>query len=286
VSAVTQRVHEAKKTRDLGLAQTNGLDARVGGWLSGAMRRLVPTFAPWVLCVCCGGSAAAPKSSTPSSKPSDEASKAGGAEKAADATESKAGDSSLPTACAKTDPCVPPAKFVNRLCAGSFPGAALFLFQSSVPFTHAFLTRRTEAWNASGGVSAGGYVEFDEEVVLLRARKADLHGMQVSGAGGGYDALRWDGSCVSLSTEEVTENRPPTPKSAKVEFRFLDSPIQDALRENEAVNEAYRDRRKECKGATTGDVSLKCVKADAKLSDEIVNFVRGGGKVPPPEKLP
>jgi hypothetical protein len=175
---------------------------------------------------------------------------------------------------------------VDRLCAGSFPGATLYLFQSSNPFTHAYLTRRTEAWNASGGVSAGGYVEFDEEVVLLRARKADLGGMQVSGAGGGYDALRWDGSCVSLSTEEVTQNKPPAPKSAKVEFRFLDTPIQDTLREDQTVNQAYLDRRKECKGATTGDVSLKCVKADAKLAEAVVEFVRGGGKVPLPQKLP
>jgi hypothetical protein len=248
--------------------------------------RPIPVLTFVVLTTACGG-APAPAKSGASADPAAPASQ--GDAKPAAAADSKAAEpaaGTLPTACAKTDPCVPPHKFVDRLCAGSFPGATLYLFQSSNPFTHAYLTRRTEAWNASGGVSAGGYVEFDEEVVLLRARKADLGGMQVSGAGGGYDALRWDGSCVSLSTEEVTQNKPPAPKSAKVEFRFLDTPIQDALREDQTVNQAYLDRRKECKGATTGDVSLKCVKADAKLAEAVVEFVRGGGKVPLPQKLP
>jgi hypothetical protein len=52
------------------------------------------------------------------------------------------------------------------------------------------------------------------------------------------------------------------------------------------VNAAFLERRSECKGATSGDVSAKCVKADAKLSDAIVAFVRGGGSVPVPTTLP
>jgi hypothetical protein len=163
---------------------------------------------------------------------------------------------------------------------------ALFLFSQSPPFTRAYLTRRAEAWNASGGVSETGHVEFDEEVLLLRVRKPDYGGMQVSGAGGGYDALRWSGSCVTLSDEEVTLKKPPAPKSGKVEFRFLDTNIQEALREDQAVDEAYRVRRTECKGATTGDVSLKCVRADAKLSEAIIRYVRSGAKLPEPERIP
>src|SRR5262245_55437873 len=250
------------------------------------MRRLIATFGPLVLCISCGGAPAPAKSGGASSAKASAEEGADQGEPSADKADAKADASGLPTACAKTDPCVPPHKFVDRLCAGSFPGATLFLFQSSLPFTHGFLTRKTEAWNASGGVSSGGYVEFDEEVVLLRSRKADLGGMQVSGAGGGFDALRWDGSCVSLASEEVTQNRPPAPKSAKVEFRFLDGPIQEALRADETVNQAYLDRRKECKGATTGEVSIKYVKAHAKRSEAIVEFVRWGAKDPLPEKLP
>ncbi|MGC4091510.1 MAG: hypothetical protein QM756_27250 [Polyangiaceae bacterium] len=148
------------------------------------------------------------------------------------------------------------------------------------------MTRKTEAWNASGGASAGGYLEFDEEVLILAERKADTGGMQVSGAGGGYDAIRWDGSCVTLSGEELTQNRPPAPKNPNIEWRFLDDNVQEALRKDEKVNSAYLGRRKECKGAVSGDVSDKCVKADKALSEAIVTFLRGGGAVPVPTTLP
>jgi hypothetical protein len=148
------------------------------------------------------------------------------------------------------------------------------------------LTRKTKAWNASGGASDAGFVEFDEEVVVLRVRKADLGGMQVSGAGSSYDAIRWDGSCVTLAEEELTLSTPPAPKAHKVEFRFLENHIQEALRGDETINKAYLDRRNECKGATSGAVSLKCEKADSKLSESIVKYVRAGGKIPEPEKLP
>jgi hypothetical protein len=110
--------------------------------------------------------------------------------------------------------------------------------------------------------------------------------MQVSGAGASYDALRWDGSCVTLSSEEVTLDKPPSPKSAKVEWRFLDDNVQEALRQEEKVNTAFLARRKECQGATSGEVSMKCVKADQKLSDVIVAYLRSGGKLPTPTKTP
>jgi hypothetical protein len=121
---------------------------------------------------------------------------------------------------------------------------------------------------------------------VLAERKADTGGMQVSGAGASYDALRWDGSCVTLSSEEMTLDKPPSPKNAKVEWRFLDDNVQEALRKDTSINEAYQARRKECQGATSGDVSLKCVKADQKLSDAVVRYLRAGAELPEPTKLP
>ncbi|MDX2053143.1 MAG: hypothetical protein SFV15_12170 [Polyangiaceae bacterium] len=234
----------------------------------------------------CGGSPApqahAPEAASdpgkaPAQSPESTASEAPEAETTAE----------IPITCAKgSDPCTPPGAFVNKLCSGSYPGVALYLFAKDTPFVRSYLTRRTEAWNASGGVSETGFVEFDEEVLILRSRKADLGGMQVSGAGGGYDALRWSGTCVTLDANELTRNKPPAAKNAKVEFRFLDDAIKDALRENETVNAAYLARKKECKGATSGDVSLACVKADEALSRAIVSYVRDGGTVPMPTNRP
>nr|PZN26682.1 MAG: hypothetical protein DIU78_07055 [Pseudomonadota bacterium] len=191
----------------------------------------------------------------------------------------------IPTEChPKAEACVPNPKFVQRLCNGRYPSMALYLFGNG-KWTRAYLTRKTEAWNASGGASAGGFLEFDEEVLLLAERKADKNGMQI-GSGVGYDALRWDGSCVTLSGEEVTQKKPPSAKNVKVEWRFLDDNVQEALRKDEAINGAYLERRKECKGAVSGDVSAACVKADQKLSDAIVRYVRNGGTVPVPTTLP
>ena len=245
-----------------------------------------------VLSSACGGSTKPAESPADETAGGEASGEAGGDEGAVEGEASSeaagSGPLEVPSDCFKkvSGVCVPEPKFVKRLCNGRYPSMALYLFGNGSKWTRAYLTRKTEAWNASGGASAGGYLEFDEEVLLLAERKADTGGMQVSGAGAGYDAIRWDGSCVTLSGEEITQQRPPSVKNVKVEWRFLDDNVQEALRKDEKVNKAFLERRTECKGATTGDVSAKCVKADNKLSDLIVGFVRGGGSVPVPSKLP
>jgi len=214
----------------------------------------------------CGGSkseAVAPEE--PAAAESGDTSEKTGEEAAAgEKSAAPAASSGIPTDCAKKgSTCVPPKAFVQKLCQAGFPGVALYLFANSSPWTRAYLRGKTKAWNASGGASDNSsFLEFDEEVLVLVERKADLGGMQVSGAGASYDALRWDGSCVTLSSEEVTLDKPPSPKSAKVDWLFLDDNVQEALRKEDKVNEAYLVRRKECQGATSGEVSMKCVKAD------------------------
>jgi len=255
------------------------------------MQRSVLCFLPFLV-VACGGSQAAPAEPEASAESSEgESASAGESDEAAGSEDSggaEAASSGLPTACArKGGVCVPPRAFVRKLCADSYPGLALYLFANGSPWGRGYLRGKVKAWNASGGASDNSsFLEFDEEVLLLAERKADLGGMQVSGAGVGYDALRWDGSCVTLSGDEVSLDKPPSPKSARVEWRYLDDNVQEALRADSAVNDAYLERRKECKGATSGEVSLKCVKADQKLSDAIVGYLRGGGKLPEPTKVP
>jgi hypothetical protein len=203
------------------------------------------------------------------------------------AKQDAASDEKVPTKCAKNDPCQPPAKWVNSLCHDVYPALALYLFQQGMPWEKRYLTtRRTEARNASGGATLEGYVEFDEELLVLKVRKADLGGMQVSGAGESYDVLRWNGSCVSLSGEELTARAPSSPKAADVNWRILDDSIQEAMKEDAAIRDTARDWRKECKGAASGEVSKACEKLGKKMSDLVVKYVRNGGKVPLPGKLP
>lgn len=184
--------------------------------------------------------------------------------------------------------CTPNPKWVKKLCQDVYPGVALFLFSKSSPFTHGYLSRKTKAVNASGGPTSGDeWLAFDEEVILLLHREADLGGMQVSGAGGGYDAMRLDGSCVTLGSEEVRLEKPPAPKYATVPWRFIGDDMQEALRKNEKINTLYRERRQECKGAFSGEVSKLCVTKDEQLNRAIIDAVTSGSvEVPQPEFRP
>lgn len=253
---------------------------------------------PALALAACGGSNKPPANAADTKASGEEADTATAGEgqasrRAEDSDEGEEGDEEagesggIPTECArKGQICELPKGFVHRLCQDVYPSVALVLFRGGTPWTRGYLTRKTEAWNAEGGASIAGWLQFDEEVILLRERKASTGGMQVSGAGGGYQAIRWNGACVTLSTGEVTLREPPSPKAAKVEYKFLDDSIQESLRESDEVTDVYRARRSECKGAMMGAVSKKCETLDKKLSEVIVEHVRSGGPVGTPDNVP
>jgi hypothetical protein len=198
------------------------------------------------------------------------------------------GPLSVPSQChGASEPCTADPSWVRKLCADLYPDVALYLFRKDAPFSHGYLTRKTKAVNASGGVTSGDeWLAFDEEVVILLHRKSS-GGIQVSGAEGGYDALRADGSCVTLDSTEVTLTRPPQAKYASVQWRHLGDDIQAALKANSTVFDAYVARKRECKGAYTGDVSKKCVDLDAKLNALILGGLKAGTvSLPEPKKRP
>ena len=190
----------------------------------------------------------------------------------------------FPVACASTSNgvCVMSDAFVERICKTQSADVALALLRKGTPWTRGYLTRDTEAWNASGGGSSRSKMLFDEEVVVLRKRAASA---MMVGQGGSYDAVRWDGSCVTLAEEEMTLKKPPRQRSSPISWRYLDTATRDALAADPKVGPAQDKRRKECKGATSGEVSTTCIKADTALSEAIVEFVRQGGELPAP-KLP
>ncbi len=250
------------------------------------MRRT--SFLVFAVLAACGGGQAQKPAESPEPASEKPAADAAPAEPKSEAkADADPAPVAIPTECSKAGKlCLPDQKFTKRMCNDSYPSVGLYLFGNGLPFTHGYLTRKTQAWNAEGGASDNDYLEFDEEVLLLAERGTDKNQMQVSGAGGGYMAMRWNGSCVTLAKEEVSLDKPPAPKYAKVEWRFLDDNVQTALREDKTINTAVQARRKECKGAVSGDVSLACVKADDKLTAVIVDYLRKGGKLPPPTKLP
>lgn len=244
-------------------------------------------FGALLVCWGCGGKAkpAESASADDAAKPGAEAAQAKPGKDEAQETGGE-GDGKIPLQCALKDPCRPPTSWVDKLCHKVRPGFGVYLFQKSLPWEKRYLTRKTEAVNASGGQTSEGWLAFDEEVLILKMRKAPPGGMQVSGASESYDALRWDGSCVTLSGEEVTATVPPAPKAAFVTWRFLDDNIQEALKEDDKIRELVRERSKECKGQNQGEVSKGCEKADKQLSALVVEWVRRGGKIPTPTNQP
>ena len=219
---------------------------------------------------------AAPPAPAPEAKAEAETAKA----------EPAAAPSGIPTACESEGAvCKMPKAFIERLCAGTYPNVALVLFGAGTPWTRGYLTRKTEAWNAEGGASKQGWLEFDEEVLLLSAKLPPKGGMQVTGMGG-YQALRWDGSCVTLSTEEVTTRKPPSPKHPRIEWRWIEDATREALRKDAKLDAIAVAHKKECKGVSMGEVSKQCEVLDGKLVDAIVRVVQTDGCMPTPAKLP
>jgi len=195
----------------------------------------------------------------------------------------------LPSRCAEGDSssvCLPPAYLARALCNEDYPTVALAMFARSTPWTRAYSTTTSAAWNASGGASSNERMAMHEELLILRKRGADSSGIQVSGAGTSYDVLRWDGSCVTLQDGELTFQVPPKIASARVVLKRLELHVRDALKDAPELAKLYQSHRKECKGVTIGDVSKECEKVDGQLSVAVASYVRERGGVPEPHKLP
>jgi hypothetical protein len=239
----------------------------------------------------CGSSTPKADDPKPASSTSTAESSSAAAEGKLDAPDAKAEEASkkIPDACAGDDKgaCVMPRAFVRRLCAGAHPDLALMFFQKGSPWRRAYVAVKEVApFNGMSGPSSEEKLLFDEELLVLAEKKVDTGGMQVSGAGASFDVLRWDGTCATLSAEEVRFVTPPKPKHANIPWRALEDATQEALRKNEALAKTATDRKKECKGATIGTVSAKCEKLDRQLNDLVVEAVRGGTAVPQPAKVP
>jgi len=203
----------------------------------------------------------------------------------ADKQEAPKPKAELPTRCAEGSParlCLPDKAFVERLCGGSYPDVALVMFHKKSPWTRGYVTRAIDAWNTASSLQSASKLSIDEEVILVKKRD-NPGGMVVSGASGGFEALRWDGTCVSLGGDEVRMHPNGTPKAAPIPWRKLDDRTQHALLDDPRVKESYELRKKECQGAST---PAQCDRAESALSRGIVGFVRNGGAVPSPSSRP
>lgn len=193
----------------------------------------------------------------------------------------------IPRCTSDSEECLPPATWVDKLCSGVHPEVALHMFRGGSPWKRIYSRSRAPAYNAAGGPSSDERVEKGEELIALR-RNGDAvsssPGAMIVGDTAGYDLLRWNGSCVTLQDGEFSTNPPRRREHARVEWRWLGDQVRTALTSDGTVKEAYVARRKECKGATFGSVTKKCVEREDSLVTAIVDYVRSGGSLPEPSE--
>lgn len=192
----------------------------------------------------------------------------------------------LPARCAKKRwPCLPPPQWVEKLCADVYPDVALHMFAPKSPWQRFYMLKNAEPFNASGGASLmGDKMRRGEEVIALRRHSS--RGSFQSSDIGGYDVLRWNGACATVHDGEFQIRPLSDVGHARLEWRELGLPIRQALEADERVAATYEERRRQCRGISLGRVSADCVDYTNKLVDEVVRYVRAGGRLPKPAKKP
>lgn len=184
----------------------------------------------------------------------------------------------VPTACASAGAlCTPSKDFVDALCKRRQPNVALTLFRKGSPWTRTYVrARNLEAWLVGGRRASPAKLKLFEEVIVVRDRSAGEGGIRVSGAGS-YDVVRWDGTCVSVMSDEVNPRRPGEPEAATIQWRDLTAGVREALLKDTRI--AYRDdKRKEHCNAEKG--GTRCVQARERLGQMVAVIIREGGVVP------
>jgi hypothetical protein len=196
---------------------------------------------------------------------------------------------SLPTECESgTAPCSAPQKFVERMCHGKYPDLALVMFSKGTPWHRGYVKVQTlEPVNIYEGERSERWLEFGEEVLVLRTRGPGSHGgVQVSGPTD-VDVLRWDGTCATVRQEMLAQYPTNTTiLTARIVWKYLDTPIQEALLTNQFVEHASEKERPLCHGSTMKHPDAPCDKASQKLTDAIALALRGGLALPTPSKIP
>lgn len=203
----------------------------------------------------------------------------------------------LPRTCPGRDAAAPPltdakgkpvacfldAQFVEKLCAGIFPGTALVLFAKGSPWMRMYMKGPGKAWSTAPGAEEERMF-FREEVLVLQDPARSKNEMSSEGAS--FYALRWNGSCVKLTEEELTDQPPWQKATPLLRWEWLDDNLQDELRGAEPIEKAVVAMKKECRGARIGSTPPQCQKRQQALSDLIVAHVRSGAELSDPTLVP
>jgi hypothetical protein len=193
----------------------------------------------------------------------------------------------VPAACASKDDCFPPSAFVDAVCKRKFSDLPLYVFAGKMPWKHLYVKAEyVEPVNPYGGEQSETWMQFGEEVVLLRKRaQGGGKGIQMSGPSD-VDVLRWDGTCATIREEMLVAYVPAPMKSPRVIWKYLDQGSQDALLKNEVVARSREAEKKSCRDSSPTHPTPVCDKAMQKLTDAIALAVHQNIALPGTGALP
>jgi hypothetical protein len=189
----------------------------------------------------------------------------------APADETPAATCEKPDGAADDAKCFPSEAYREWLCGRGDPGAAVALFHKGGPWTRAYLARDVESWDPSRR-SKRSHLAFDEEVIVLHPNKpsGDVVVVGATNALGwtSLDAVRADGTCVSLMADEITMKRPPAPKHATIAWEKLPERTRTELLASPELRKKGEQMTKACAKAALP----QCAKAKSQLTDAVVSL--------------
>jgi hypothetical protein len=253
--------------------------------------RVVLIFAmPVLACLmACGssGTVAAPQVA-PQPKAEPEHRKAAKKPRAIKNPEASARKAELPRNCSNDSKfCSPPEDFVRALCKKKYPSVAIALFERNAPWRHAYVKVKDVApVNSFGGPAAHTFLEFLEEVVILREREIKQHSV-IQELPNTFDVFRLDGTCATLAQDELTTKKPVIrPHYAPIIWQQLEEGIRQALSQNQKVDQAAEAQTLACRGSFFAGGGEPCKEATQQLARAIIAAVDEGLELPAPVNLP
>jgi hypothetical protein len=193
----------------------------------------------------------------------------------------------LPSSCQDSAACFPPAAFTDAVCRRRFPDLPLYLFAKRMPWQHLYVKAEwVEPVNAHGGEQSEAWMQFGEEVVVLRKRSAGSgKGVQMSGPTD-LDVLRWDGTCATIRAEMLVNYVPAPMQSPRIVWKYLGGDVQQALLQSGPIARARDTEKKACRDSSVSHPTPACEKAMRQLTDAIVLAVHQDVELPATGRLP
>lgn len=142
--------------------------------------------------------------------------------------------------------------------------------------------RAFKAWHV-GSRSDLRELRAGEEVILLTGGGKAKPGAIQDAAGRGFDALRWDGTCVSLMEDELSFQKPAAAVPANIDMKALMPEFRSALLEERPIEQLSGSTAKLCEPALADKEpgKSKCELARRQLSQVIAQVITKGKPLPP-----